>query len=47
MRTKIFSFVRVVRRPLYIPEEIIIALEGICIGLCAGSPGGSDYKSLP
>lgn len=24
---------------VYIPEEIIVAFEGICIGLCLGSPG--------
>ncbi|MGC8872592.1 MAG: double-cubane-cluster-containing anaerobic reductase [Caldimicrobium sp.] len=24
---------------IYIPEEIILALDGICIGLCGGSPG--------
>lgn len=24
---------------IYIPEEVILALDGICIGLCGGSPG--------
>lgn len=27
---------------VYVPEEVILALDGVCIGLCAGADVGSD-----
>jgi benzoyl-CoA reductase/2-hydroxyglutaryl-CoA dehydratase subunit BcrC/BadD/HgdB len=27
---------------LYVPEELVLALDGVCIGLCAGAEVGSD-----
>jgi benzoyl-CoA reductase/2-hydroxyglutaryl-CoA dehydratase subunit BcrC/BadD/HgdB len=34
---------------VYVPEELILALDGVCIGLCAGADVGSDEaeKFLP
>ncbi len=34
---------------VYIPEEVVIALDGICVGLCAGSPASipDAEKVLP
>jgi benzoyl-CoA reductase/2-hydroxyglutaryl-CoA dehydratase subunit BcrC/BadD/HgdB len=27
---------------LYVPEEIILAVDGVCVGLCAGADAGTD-----